>query len=174
VLDRVDELARQGIALVMVDARPAEHLMLDRTVAGHHVDPPAAAGDVVERGSEFGEMQWTPRPVEHMHRRDQQDAAGHCGERAHRDEGVECRAIEHAAIAALGQPLRQPEYEIEAEGFCPLRQHLVVIEGPGRRPRQGGRAPSARLDRQEETEQQRLGKGLGERAIRKVRRHRKG
>ncbi len=40
--------AAQLVAPVVFDARPAEHFVLDRAVAGHDIDAPTAAGDVVE------------------------------------------------------------------------------------------------------------------------------
>ena len=93
------------VAAVMIDPAPAERLMLGGAVAGHDVDTPAAIGDMVERGAIFRKMQRMPRAIQHMNRRDQDDAPGQAGQGRGGDEGVERLAGEHAAIAALRQPL---------------------------------------------------------------------
>jgi hypothetical protein len=156
------------ITLVVLDARPAEHFVLDRPVAGDHVDAPAAAGDMIERRPEFRQVQWMPRAVQHMHGRDQHDLLGEPCQGRRRYEAVQRLAVEDAAIAALGQPLGQCEDQIEAEFLGPQRQGLVVVETPVGRPFKRRLRPAASLDRQEEAEENRLLERLRQGAFRKI------
>ncbi|GCC49754.1 hypothetical protein chiPu_0033887, partial [Chiloscyllium punctatum] len=142
--------------------------MLDGAVAGHDIDPPAPSRNMIQRGTVFGEMQGMDRPVEHVDRRDQHDPRRDSGKRSGRDERIERFARKDAAVAALRQPLRQREHEIEAELFGAEREIAIVVERPRRRARQGRRAPATSLDRQEQAKQQRLLQRFRQRTFRKL------
>jgi hypothetical protein len=91
---------------------------------------------------------------------DQVDARGDRGQRRGGHERVQRVAVEHAAIAALGQPLRQREHQVEAERLGLEHEVAVVLEAPVCRARQRGGTPAAGLDGQEQAEQERLLQGL--------------
>jgi len=100
-----------------------------------------------------------------MHGGNQHDAAGDRRHRGERDEAVQCLTVQHAAIAAFWQPLRQAEHEIEAQALRLTHQVGVVVEAPVGGARQFGRTPPAGLDGQEQSQHQWLTQGAGRRAV---------
>ncbi len=154
----------------MLDLVPAKHLVLHLAVAGDDIDAPAPARDMVQGRTPLGQVQRVQRAVEHMDGRDQHDAPGDRGQRGRGGKRIQRIPVEHPAIAALGQPLRQRKHQIESQVFRLQHQVLVVIKAPVGAARQGRGTPAARLDRQKQAQQNGLRKGLRQGAVRKIQR----
>jgi len=135
------------VAMVVLDGVEAEHLEFALLVAGHDVEPPAAAADVVDGRAELGEMQRVPA-VQDVHGRDEQDALGERCEPGRDDQriGRHLAELHLPAVAALAQPLRKAEHEVEAQFLGTNGAPGVVVEGPAGVPGSRRRAPGTRLD----------------------------
>jgi len=156
----------------VLDGGLAEAPVFAMAMPGHQVQPPAALADVIQGGAEFGQVQRVPGAVEHMQSGDQQDSLSHRRQRCLGDKRVQRLVVvtDVAPIASLAQPFGEGKHQIEAQRFGAQGQLAVVVEGPGGAAWQCRRAPAPGLHRQEQAQKQRLLKGTGQRAFRKIQR----
>ncbi|MNU95474.1 hypothetical protein D3C71_854900 [compost metagenome] len=159
-MKHIEQFSGHIVTLVMVDALPAEHFMLNGAVAGDDVDAPSSSSNVIQRRAIFGEMQRMQRPIKHMDGGDQQNALRDRRHGAERNEAVE-RGF--AIITTLGQPLRSAESNFETKLFRTLHQFDVVIEGPAVAGRQAGEIDVLQIE--EQAQHQRLLYRAAERAV---------
>ena len=172
LLHHADKFVGLAVALIVLDGCLAEAPVFAMTMPGHQVQPPAALADVIQGGAELGQVQRVPGAVEHMQGGDQQNPLGHRRQRRLGDKGIQRLVVvtDIAPVAALAQPFGEGKHQVKAQRFGAQGQLAVVVEGPGGAAWQRRRAPAAGLYGQEQAQKQRLFKGTGQRAFRKIQR----
>ena len=125
------ELVGHHVAEIVLDRLQPEHAVFARLVAGDDVDAPASATDVVHGCAELCEMQRMPC-VKDVDGIDQHDRSGQRGERCIGDDRIDLvlAKVHLAAVAAFAEPLREAEYQVEAECFGRRCTASDVVERP--------------------------------------------